>query len=136
MGTHATAHISEIPPAKNLPAGSPEPGEPDWKPVRHHFEIGAFGVNAWVARAEGDEVVESHTESSGHEELYYVANGHATFTVDGESIDAPAGTFVFVRDPTVHRVAVADKAGTTVLTVGGWAGRPFAVSEWERRYTG
>jgi len=49
----------------------------------------------------GQDVVEPHTESPelGHEELYFVARGTATFTIDGESFDAPAGTYVFVPIP-------------------------------------
>src|SRR5262249_28612606 len=59
---------------------------------------------------------------SGHEELYLVLTGRATFTVAGEEIDAPPGTLVFVRDPAEKRGAVALDAGTTVLAVGGKPG--------------
>jgi mannose-6-phosphate isomerase-like protein (cupin superfamily) len=44
-------------------------------------------------------VVEDHVETTdgrGHEEVYVVLAGHATFTLDGEHLDAPAGTFVAV----------------------------------------
>jgi tetratricopeptide (TPR) repeat protein len=54
-----------------------------------------------------------------HEELYVVMTGAATFTVDGEEIDAPAGTAVFVRDPDVKRFATATEDGTTTIVVGG-----------------
>ena len=66
-------------------------------------------------------MVEPHTESPelGHEELYFVARGTATFTIDGETFDAPAGTYVFVPDTASHRHAVAAEAGTTVLSFGG-----------------
>jgi len=57
--------------------------------------------------------------------------GHARFTVDGEAIDAPAGTIVFVRDPALLRAARATADDTTILMVGGPAGVPFAVSRWE-----
>ena len=53
------------------------------------------------------------------------------FTVAGERIDAPAGTFVFIRDFTVRRQAVADEDGTTIVAVGGRAGEPFKESGWE-----
>jgi len=103
-----------------------------WVPIRKRFGIGAFGVNAWVAQAEGDEIVSEHVEgSSGHQELYVVVAGHATFTVGGEEIDAPTGTLVFVRDPEAKRKAVAKEAGTTVLTVGAKPGEAFEVSSWE-----
>ena len=38
------------------------------------------------------------------------ARGRATFTLDDETLDAPAGTVVFVRDPQVKRHARADGA--------------------------
>ena len=71
--------------------------------------------------------------TDGHEELFAVASGHALFTVDGNEIDAPAGTLVFVRDPAVIRSARATVDGTALLAVGGRAG-PFAISRWEREW--
>ena len=111
---------------------------PRWKPLRHHFGVSAFGVNAWIANEVGDEVIDDHDElepdgAAGHEELYVVTAGRATFTIAGERLDAPAGTVVFVRDPALRRSAVAAEAGTTVLTVGGWADRAFEPSDWELR---
>ena len=105
----------------------------DWHSIRHHFDIRAFGVNANVAFQPGV-IVEEHDEmheDGGQEELYVVVSGHATFTVAGEEVDAPAGTLVFVRDPAVRRAAVAHEAGTTLLCVGGRPGRPFRISSWE-----
>ena len=70
-----------------------------WSPIRGHFGIEAFGVNSWTSAAPGETVVNDHEEeNSGHEELYVVVEGRATFTVDGREIDAPAGTLVFVGD--------------------------------------
>ena len=102
----------------------------DWHSIRHHFDVRAFGVNANVAVAPGV-IVEEHDEThgdGGQEELYVVVSGHATFTVDGEEVDAPAGTLVFVRNPAVKRAAVAHEAGTTLLCVGGRPGQPFRIS--------
>jgi mannose-6-phosphate isomerase-like protein (cupin superfamily) len=111
-------------------------GGAEWKPLRHHFGITGFGVNAWVASDEGDEVIQEHTEVGenvqGHEELYVVTRGYATFTVDGEDVEAPAGTVVFVADPSVTRRAVARMRGTTVLAIGHRPGS-FDASPWERR---
>ncbi|HEY3020820.1 MAG TPA: tetratricopeptide repeat protein [Solirubrobacteraceae bacterium] len=58
-----------------------------------------------------------------------MARGSARFTLDGETFDAPAGTYVFVADPSVHRHAVAAEPGTTVLSFGGPA--TFTPSAWE-----
>lgn len=111
-----------------------------WRPVRRRLGIEAFGVNAYTAEEQGHEVVEHHDETGTgagrHEELYVVVRGHARFTLDGEEVDAPAGTFVFVRDPAMMRAAVAHEAGTTVLAVGGEPGAAYSVSPWERKYGG
>src|SRR3954453_12327525 len=113
--------------------------EPDWRPLRHELGIGAFGVNAWVARGPGDQAIERHDEApaeggaNGHEELYVVVSGAARFTVDGEAFDAPAGTLVFVSDPELTREAVATAPDTTVLVVGAARGVAFEPSDWEVR---
>jgi tetratricopeptide (TPR) repeat protein len=109
----------------------PGPGTLRWTPLRRHFGVTAFGVNAYTATEAGQDVVEEHTEQTlGHEELYVVVSGRASFRLDGEELDAPAGTAVFVRDPSVRRGAVAAEAGTTVLAVGGKPGR-HEISGWE-----
>jgi tetratricopeptide (TPR) repeat protein len=124
----AKAHLDEIAPV----AG---PGGLEILPVRVGFAIESLGVNAYRAPADGGRVIEEHNElTSGagrHEELYFVARGHAMFTLDGEDVDAPAGTFVFVSDPKVRRGAVGVEQGTTVLVVGGVPGRAFQASPWE-----
>jgi mannose-6-phosphate isomerase-like protein (cupin superfamily) len=106
-----------------------------WRPVRRRLGIEAFGVNAYTAEEAGQEVVEHHDETGTgagkHEELYVVVRGRATFTLDDEKIDAPSGTFVFVRDRAVRRGAYADEPGTTVLALGGKPGEVFQVSPWE-----
>jgi tetratricopeptide (TPR) repeat protein len=103
-----------------------------WRPVRRTLDIGAFGINAYLAPRAGDDVVEEHTEQVlGHEEVYVVLTGRATFTLDEESLDAPAGTVVFVRDPAVKRHARAAEPETTVLAVGGLRGGAYEPSPWE-----
>jgi len=110
----------------------PVPESLTWIPVRRHLGIEAFGVNAYTAAEAGQEVVERHTEEvRGHEELYVVASGRAAFTLDGEELDAPAGTLVFVRDPPVERAATAVEAGTTVLALGGKPGAAYSPGPWE-----
>ena len=84
----------------------------------------------------GQEIIGEHDElgpgAGGHEELYLVLSGRATFTLDGETVPAPAGSLVFVKDPATKRRAVADEAATEILVVGGRPGATFAVSPWER----
>ena len=106
-----------------------------WRPVRRRLGIEAFGVNAYTAEEAGQEVVEHHDETGSgagkHQELYVVVRGRATFTLDDEKIEAPAGTFVFVREASVKRGAHADEPGTTVVALGGKPGEVFQVSPWE-----
>lgn len=127
------ARLDEIP--------TPVPPDPDsfeWKPIRHHLGIRAFGVNAGVAARAGDWVVEDHNEIDGgaarHEELYFVARGEARFKVEDEEFDAPTGTLVFVPDPATRRSAKALAPGTAVLYVGARRGEAFSVSPWERKH--
>jgi hypothetical protein len=103
----------------------------EWRPIRRRLGIRAYGINAYTAADPGDWVVEEHTESIGHEETYIVLSGRATFTVDGEQIDAPAGTIIFISDPTLKRMARSEQDGTTVLAVGGWPDKAFEPSSWE-----
>jgi mannose-6-phosphate isomerase-like protein (cupin superfamily) len=111
-------------------------GQASWHMLRSELGIEAFGVNAWSATEAGQTVVSEHDEleahAGGHEELYVVLTGSATFVLDGAASTVPAGSVVFVRDPAVKRSAVADSAGTTVLAIGAAVGKPFVVSQWER----
>jgi mannose-6-phosphate isomerase-like protein (cupin superfamily) len=108
-------------------------GRCPFRPVREHFGISTFGMIALTARSDGDRIVNEHDESEPEsgEELYFVVQGHATFEVDGQTQDAPAGTFVHVP-AGVMRTAFAREAGTTVLAIGaGPAGQPYQPSGWE-----
>lgn len=103
-----------------------------WRPLRRTLGVQAFGINAYSAREAGEHVVEPHTEEAlGHEEVYLVLTGRATFTLDGESLAAPAGAVVHIPDPTVRREAHADVPGTTVIAIGGPRGEPYTPSAWE-----
>jgi mannose-6-phosphate isomerase-like protein (cupin superfamily) len=100
------------------------------RPVRHHLGITAFGTNAWTAASEGDRLMPEHQEDEGSEELYVVLRGRARFEIDGDDVDAPEGTLLFVR-PGGNRTAFAEEAGTTVLAIGSRAGRPYEAGGWE-----
>jgi uncharacterized cupin superfamily protein len=111
------------------------PGDRHWRAVRIRFGISSFGVNAYTQPEPGKPIVGEHSEiDTRHEELYYVSRGHATFTIEGEEVDAPEGALVYVPDPGAMRSAVAHVAGTTVVCLGGTPGEAFSVSDWERTY--
>src|SRR5439155_4638329 len=88
MADWAVDHLEDI---RELQAGAECP----IRPVRHHFGITSFGVNAWTAQAAGDRLINEHEEDPGNEELYFVVRGRATFELDGERREAGEGTFVF-----------------------------------------
>lgn len=109
----------------------PGPGSLRWTPLRKHFGITAFGINAYTATEQGQDVVEEHDEARlGHEEVYVVVAGRARFVLDGEEHDVPAGSAVYLRDPKVRRSARAEEPGTTVLAIGGKPGQ-HEISAWE-----
>jgi tetratricopeptide (TPR) repeat protein len=125
MAGYAVARLDEI--------DEIDDGRSPFRAVRHHFGIKTFGITAMTARADGDRLVNEHEEAEpdSSEELYVVVFGHARFELDGDSEDAPAGTFVHVR-PGVKRTAFARDAGTTVLAIGAAPeGQPYEPSGWE-----
>jgi hypothetical protein len=129
-----SARVSEVEQLSNLPDDLKA-----WLPLRHRLGVEAFGVNGWIAKQAGEEIIEEHDENNenpadNHEELYLVTEGHATFTVDGNELDAPRGTLVFVKDPRIVRKAVANESGTTVLAIGATPGTAFTPSPWEQKY--
>jgi tetratricopeptide (TPR) repeat protein len=99
--------------------------------LRRDFDIGAFGASASYQAKAGEHVIGEHDElgpgAGAHEELYVVVQGSATFTVDGDEVEAPQGTAVFVRDPGTKRGAVATKDGTIVLAIGGPRGEAYKI---------
>jgi hypothetical protein len=66
MGGYAVAQLDEI---EEL-----DDGRCPWRPVRHHFGITAFGINAWTAGEAGARIINEHGESEpdASEELYLV----------------------------------------------------------------
>ena len=132
MNPYSVARIDEI---EEL-----DDGRCPYRPVRHHLGITAFGVTAWTGRAAGDRIINEHTESEpgpdgepgpdADEELYLVVRGRAVFELDGDRVDAPAGTLVFAR-PGVRRTAFAEEAGTTIVAVGATPGKAYEARGWE-----
>ena len=122
MPDYAVAHLAEI--------EEIDDGREPFRPIRHHFGITSFGVTAWTGRAAGDRIINEHDEAGEEEELYVVQSGRASFELDGDRVDAPAGTFVHVP-PGVKRTAYAEEPGTTILAIGGASGRVYEVEGWE-----
>ncbi|HZQ82348.1 MAG TPA: cupin domain-containing protein [Gaiellaceae bacterium] len=107
----------------------PQKDGPLLMPLRLRLGVQAFGANCWTAPV-GSLVVPRHEEDSGHEELYVIVRGRATFTVGEQTFDAPAGTLVHV-EAGVLREAVAEEPDTVVLVAGGTPGKAFEAFGWE-----
>ncbi|MEP6642058.1 MAG: hypothetical protein ABJB93_09155 [Gaiellales bacterium] len=122
MSGYTVVHLDEIDELTD--------GRCPWRPVRHHFGITSFGVNAFTGRAAGDRIINEHDEEDDAEELYLVQEGRATFELDGERVDAPAGALVFAR-PGVKRTAFAEEPGTTIIALGGRPGQAYEPDGWE-----
>ncbi len=123
MSGYAVVHLDEI--------DENDDGRCPYRPVRHHLGITAFGVNSWTGHNAGDRIINEHDESDEkEEELYVVFRGRATFELDGERVDAPAGTLVFAR-AGVKRTAFAEEADTSILALGGTPGEAYQPHGWE-----
>ena len=124
--TYTVAHLDQL---EVAPSFNPD-GNDDGRArldVRNHFGITSFGINAVRIPGAGN-LIREHDESgifsSRQEELYLVLDGAATFEIDGETVEAPAGTFVYAR-PEARRSATASDQGATVLMLGGTPGKAF-----------
>jgi tetratricopeptide (TPR) repeat protein len=91
--------------------------------LREDLDIGAFGASGIYQRKAGEAIIREHHEAGPggdkHEELFVVAQGSATFTIDGEEVEAPQGAVIFVREPGVMRGAVATSDDTIIVAAGG-----------------
>lgn len=103
-----------------------------YRPIRHHLGITAFGVTAWTARCAGDRIINEHDagDPTADQELFVVLRGHAVFDIDGDRVDAPAGTLVFAP-PGTRRTASAKQDETTIMLLEGAPGRAYEARGWE-----
>jgi hypothetical protein len=115
-------------------------GKPNWQvarlddierrgrdlPVREHLGIHAFGINAYTPGEDGTLINEHDETGTGQEELYLVLDGNATFELDGETVDAPAGTFVSVG-PETRRKATGEG---TIVAIGATPGQAYQGVDW------
>jgi tetratricopeptide (TPR) repeat protein len=124
MSGYAKAHLDELDEISD--------GRCPSRPIRYHFGITSFGVNAWTGREVGDRIINEHDESDedGEEELYLVQHGRARFEIDAERVDAPAGTLVFIP-AGVNRTAFAEEPGTTIVAIGGTPGKVYEPSGFD-----
>ena len=101
-----SARLADVDTLAHADPGNRDINDCEFHLVRRHFDVQAFGVNAATGNA-GDEMIEEHheaddeeNETNGHQELFAVMSRHVLFTVDGEEIDAPAGTIRLLSQRT------------------------------------
>lgn len=124
MAGYVVAHLDEI--EELADAGSL------YRPVRLHLGITAFGATAWTGQTAGDLVINEHDpdDPTADQELFLVIRGRAVFEIDGDRVDAPAGTFLFAPPGTPRR-AHAEEAGTAILSIEGTPGKGYEPRGWE-----
>jgi hypothetical protein len=125
MGRYAVTHLEGIDEISD--------GRCPSRPIRYHFGITSFGISAWTGHQEGDRIINEHDEADSEdeqEELYLVHHGQARFELDGDQIEAPAGTLVYVP-AGVKRTAFAKEPETTIIALGGTPGKVFEPSGFE-----
>jgi hypothetical protein len=124
MAAYAVAHLDQIEEFADA--------DSRYRPIRHQLGITAFGVTAWIGHAAGDVVINEHDEGdpTADQELFLVVRGHAVFELDGDRVDAPAGTLVFAP-PRTTRTASAVQDGTIIVAVEGTPGVGYEARGWE-----
>ena len=124
MARYAVAHLDEIDELAD--------GRSRYRPVRHHLGITSFGATAWTAHAAGDLIINERDEDdpSADQELFLVLRGHAVFELEGDRVDAPAGTLIFAP-PRLRRRASAEKAETVIMLIEGTPGKAYEPRGWE-----
>ena len=105
-------------------------GREPWRPVRAHFGITSFGVNAWTGDAAGDRIINEHDEEDD-------AGGALPRPSRPGDVRARrrrgrrAGGHARLRPPGVKRTAFAEEPGTTILALGGTPGKAYEPDGWE-----
>jgi mannose-6-phosphate isomerase-like protein (cupin superfamily) len=123
MQPYAIARLDEIEPLPD--------GRYSYRPVRHELGIQSFGVTAWLGDAAGDPIInEFDADSEPAEELFIVVSGRATFSLDGDEVDATRGTLISTARGT-RRTAVAAEPSTTILVIDATPGKAYDASGWE-----
>ena len=129
--------LEDIEPSPLTAPGATDDGRQRFD-IRRRFDITSFGVQAYRAPSDVGVINEHHEVGflgDGQEELYIVLNGAATFEIDGESVEAAAGSLVLVQ-PAAKRRAISKDDGTTILAVGGTPGKAYEPEpiEWSEAF--
>ena len=122
MAEWTTAHYQDIEEISD--------GRVPWRPARYHLGAESFGLNVFTGKEAGDRIINEHEEDEGHEEIYFVHSGRARFELDGDTVEATPGTFVYAK-PEVKRTAFAEEPNTNLIAIGGVPDKPYETHGWE-----
>ena len=109
-------------------------GRCPWRPVRHHFGITSFGVNAFTGqqRRRPDH---QRARRGGRARPAGGALPRPPGAARGSSSTASASTRRPARSsssaPDVKRTAFAEEPGTTLVAIGGTPGKAYEPHGWE-----
>lgn len=89
----------------------------------------ALGVTAWgmnvIEMAPGTSTYPEHDHSGdGQEEAFFVLEGDATLTCDGEDVRVEFGTFVRIPPEATRSWRPGDR-GVTMIAMGGTPGKAY-----------
>lgn len=87
----------------------------NWLLARRSLGVGSFGLNI-VEIPPGESIPEHDELGRDQEEVFAVLDGTATFIVDGQELEAPAGTYLRL-DPAPTRTARNDGADAVQLLI-------------------
>ena len=123
MSGYTIAHLEEIDEISD--------GREPMRPVRHHFGITSFGVNAWTGHEAGDRIINEHDEggtSTRSSTSWPRAAPSSSWT--GERRGAPAG-HVRLRRARRDAHRVRRGAGDDAPRHGRGARRAYVPDGWE-----
>src|SRR3954447_16471403 len=88
-----------------------------WLLARKALGTGAFGFNL-VEIGPGGEIPEHDESGSGQVEVYAILEGEAVLRLDGEEVDAPAGTWASIEPSASRTILNRSDAPVTALLIG------------------
>jgi quercetin dioxygenase-like cupin family protein len=120
MGT--ILHLSDVPAIAT--------GEGRWQALNSPLGVTTFGVNAIVMEPGEEADIEHDEKESGHQEVYVVVSGRATFRLGDAQVEAGPGDVVAVADPAETRSYRALEPGTRIVCFGAGPGAEHPYGAW------
>jgi quercetin dioxygenase-like cupin family protein len=104
-------------------------GECTWSLARKSLGVSAMGMNL-VEIGPGGQIPEHDETGREQEEVFIIWSGDATAVVDGNDIEAPAGTFVRVSPETRRTIRNDGDQPLTMLIVSAPVASGYEPMGW------